>query len=106
MQHSWNRSCVLTTAAAGVLWTAGAVLYLGEPISEAQHIGVLLVLGGVVVTVLGVLRSWHLRMRRAFVHGYHAGFHDATTRELPHAAKDCEVLDLSELKVRRLTRLG
>lgn len=97
---------VLVTGTACVLWIVGAVLFLGLQNRQVEHVGLLLLLIAATLTALGVLRSWQLRMHRAFVHGYHAGYHDATKREQRIAAEDCDVLELAEVKARRLSQMG
>lgn len=54
----------------------------------------------VAIAALGVLltlaRSWTLRTGRAFVHGYHAGYHDASQRDGEVTREPCPVLDLAD----------
>lgn len=106
MQRAWEQSVIIAVAAAAVLWVAGIVLFLGLQDREVQHLGLLLIVIAAAVSVLGVLRSWQLRMNRAFIHGYHAGFHDASGTARASSVKNCDVLELSEVKARRLSRLG
>lgn len=106
MQRSWEQSVVFAAGLAGVLWVAGAALFIVSQGRTVERLGLLLLIVASTVTALGVLRSWQLRMHRAFVHGYHAGFHDGIGKAKPSTAKNCDVLELSEVKARRLARLG
>lgn len=64
--------------------------------------GLLLVIVAAMITMLLVLRVWLLRVRSAYIHGYHAGYHDQATRDCPYPLEDCEVLDLAEVRARQI----
>lgn len=103
--RTWEPMAVLVTGSAAVLWVAGIVLFLGVSSRETQHLGLLLVVIAATVTALAVLRSWQLRMHRAFVHGYHAGWHEQCLQDCYDGA-GCEVLDFAEVQSRKLARLS
>jgi hypothetical protein len=69
-----------------------------------------LMFGIITATELGLLAlyRWTLRNERMFVHGYHAGYHDALARPCRFSEADptCDVYDLSEGRARRLMRSG
>lgn len=104
--RTWETAAVLVTGSAAVLWIVGIVLFLVPGSREVQHLGLLLVLIAANVTVLGVLRSWQLRMHRAFVHGYHAGRHDRAGTYCDSRTTNCDVLEMAEVRARRMSKLG
>lgn len=91
---------VLLAVATGVLWTVGAVLFCATV--ELRPEGLLLVIGGAMATSLLLVRTWLLRMRAAYMHGFHAGFHDQAVRACDYPLDDCPVLELAELRARRI----
>lgn len=102
----WDVFDVLVIAGACCLWVIGVLLFLGAAGHSAESAGLLLTIIAATTTVLVTLRAWQLRMHRAFVHGYHAGWHDGTGRRQDERAKDCDVLDYAEIRAKRLSRLG
>jgi hypothetical protein len=76
------------------------------PLDEAWGV----IFGIIAATSFGLLalHRWTLRRERMFVHGYHAGFHDATKRPCTFTELNpsCDVLDLSESRAQRLIRSG
>lgn len=105
MQRSWEQSVVLVVGTAVGLWVAGIVLFLTAVTMEATRLGLLLVIVAAVTTILGVVRTWQLRMHRAFVHGYHAGWHEQTRVDC-YDGPDCDVLDFAEVQSRKLAHLS
>lgn len=69
--------------------------------------GLLIAIIMAVATALAVMRKWVLRTDRAFVHGWHAGWHDAHQGqggdECP--TYPCPVVDLAEERTQRWNQL-
>lgn len=102
--RSWGQAGVLVAGVCVVLWVVGLVLFLLDESDISRRFGFVLILIAALTTNLGLMRSWQLRMHRAFVHGYHSGWHNATQRQC--STKSCDVLEFSEIRARHLSRLG
>lgn len=85
------------------LWSAGAIMLCA--VDEARNEGLISIVVAAMTTSLLFVRSWLFRMGRAFAHGYHAGWHDASARvsqgESECYPEDCDVMDLAEVRARR-----
>ena len=104
--RSWDFPALFIIATDSVLWAVGISLFMGSAGQTARDLGELFTIIAATLTVVGFLRAWQLRMHRAFVHGYHAGWHDGTHRAAAEDLKGCPVLDLAEVKARRLSQLS
>lgn len=99
----WDALDVLLIAGIACLWVIAVLLFMGAAGAAARSVGELLTMIAATGTVLVTLRAWQLRMHRAFVHGYHAGYHDAAVRDC-YPAEDCDVLDFAEVRARKLAQ--
>lgn len=101
----WDALDILLVTGNGCLWVIGVLLFLGLDGTPARPVGEVLTIIAATTTVLLTLRAWQLRMHRAFVHGYHAGWHEKADRECL-GGMDCDVLDFAEVQARKLARLN
>lgn len=90
---------LIVIVGVAAIWIVG-ILMLCATGKAVRPEGLLMVIFAAMSTALLVIRSWVFRMDRAFVHGYHAGYHDATAREC-YPAEDCEVVSFAEVRARR-----
>ena len=94
----WDSAAMMLIAANATLWAIGVIMLCVT--NAAVHEGQLCIVIAAVMTALLIIRSWLFRLGRAFVHGYHAGWHDASAREC-YPAEDCDVMDLAAVRARR-----
>lgn len=92
---------MLLAVATGVLWAVGSVLLCAAG-RDIQPEGLLLVVIAAMSTTLLVVRTWLVRMRSAYTHGFHAGFHDQAMSACDYPLDECQVLELAELRARRI----
>lgn len=96
---SQKRLCTVGIVLTLLLWAAVGVAAALLPGDGTDVLSVL----AATVTICVTLFSMRRRTERVFMHGYHAGFHDASKAACQYAEHVCDVLVLSEERARRAT---
>lgn len=85
-----------TVVGVALLAWAGAVIVAVTVSTEA---GIMSAMPSAVTVAVTLIRQGQISARRAFIHGWHAGYHEATHSNcVPVQDADCAVYLLSERK--------
>lgn len=102
----WDTTTLLVIAGTAVTWVVGGLLICGAFGSAAESPGELLVILAALKTVLLVIRNWMYKLEVATMHGYHAGYHRAMQTRCSPGSSQCDVLDMAEVRARRLSQFN